>query len=1019
MTAIEKQIQAAEKRIAKFEKNVATYGSRVDKQLEKLRKQGIMLTLDDFKIVKEKGWKYSYEWQVSDRAKELLPYEKWDAIASNAERERENSDRLEDERKHLEELVNENNRRNELKLAEEAKDNALLEKLDVVFQPFKGEWMEGMVKWHDAYYDRIHAQLPAAKIAYRELEEKYNRMMRQNMFRRPTTEMRTVEEKRKSYGRILSAPPAAWPTKQGYLDDMKPKLEEEFDASIRNLATKCRDFNLDMDALEIHHPRMSERGLDVYMTDNNERVIDARMIWAAEGSDLVTAHTRYIVTERQMPQAREREQEEPLEQENVNQGEENMEQEQLDWKEKIDWNSYSEMLERELASERLLEASCKEEYNPHPANIVDLEEELHWVAEKDYDRVIDHHIGEMGKEDALSYFERYFENEYQMKKAPEPGTEIVDNNGKYVTVADMQMLEDKLKEQYPDGLVIPLPDESLAHLMDIQEAVDLGIEHMLDQVTWAGQIEDTNPYWVPEGTLKAELRLTPEMYGRIYPNEEEYELDAPQADRMDWEDRAATGLLHEKGDNLKGAEVEVTIREDVMPHLYVEGRPWSEVLYAARRSNCISDIEVKQMLSLQHIHQNGLKDPKELPACLDELMLSVTRKYQDKQMTTYLQKQMAGEMLTHAEYLLMKIKALPVEMHNLAVEMDGLHDNQAAKDLTMMINSTYAKDDVYAYRQGNRVEISVQNLDEQRQAEIHGLLRNDPYCLNVDRLPFRSMDVAHTAYVFCENGQLLKGHLGMEGLESANEYGLKDPAPGMRQVQMLTAERKAENQVLFSTDDTVRRFHRTFKGEMMPVAYCVSMDDIQKTRVINDTGLLISHDADHMIDKTMVCGWVEGFPYRQHELSEDDAKLFNRFMNNNDSEADRKMVGRIFLAKYFKQELDVAWQKEQGLCQHLVQQKEEHEKLLARITEPRLYGKVDNVHIRCKIDGQQQMGRPLAKEDLHYTKGMGETASMLGKETLNYHNWFHESIVKEMAAHAFKDVLSQDMSREQDRGIRR
>ena len=125
MTAIEKQIQAAEKRIAKFEKNVATYGSRVDKQLEKLQKQGIMLTLDDFKIVKEKGWKYSYEWQVSDRAKELLPYEKWDAIANNAERERENSDRLADERKHLENLVAERDRKEKDRQQLEEKDSAL------------------------------------------------------------------------------------------------------------------------------------------------------------------------------------------------------------------------------------------------------------------------------------------------------------------------------------------------------------------------------------------------------------------------------------------------------------------------------------------------------------------------------------------------------------------------------------------------------------------------------------------------------------------------------------------------------------------------------------------------------------------------------------------------------------------------------------------------------------------------------------------------------------------------------
>ena len=169
----------------------------------------------------------------------------------------------------------------------------------------------------------------------------------------------------------------------------------------------------------------------------------------------------------------------------------------------------------------------------------------------------------------------------------------------------------------------------------------------------------------------------------------------------------------------------------------------------------------------------------------------------------------------------------------------------------------------------------------------------------------------------------------------------------------------------------------------------------------------------------MVCGWVEGFPFRQHELSEDDAKLYNRYSQYHFNEATQKLVGRIFLSKYFKQELDMAWQKEQNLCNTIVQQKEEREKLLARITEPRLYGKVDKVHIRCKIDGVQQMGRPLAAEDNHLTQTLKETAGTLGKDTLNYHNWFHENIIKEMAAHAFKDVLNQDVTRQQDRGLRR
>ena len=419
MTAIEKQIQAAEKRIAKFEKNVATYGSRVDKQLEKLQKQGFLLTLDDFRVIKEKGWKYGYEWQVSERAKEMLTYDQWYAITNNVERERENSDRLEDERKHLEELVNERDRKDKEKQQLEEKDGALLDKLGEVLNPFRGQWMQMMKDWHDAFYERIHKKLPEARIQYKELKEQYDLLNRQNGFRGKTSEMIAIEEKRNAYGRILSAPPAAWPTKLAYLEDLRPKLEKQFDDSLRTLAGKCRDFELDTAELRIHHPRFSERGLDVYMTDGTERVVDARMIWAAEESDLVTAHTRYIVTERRTPQAIALHNENPVKEE-TKQEQVDMEQ-QLEWKDKIDWQAYSQMLERELASERLLSLSNKEEYNPHPANIEDLEEELGWVRTEEYDKVIDYHIGEKGEEDAAWYFQQYYEPQYRVLPTAEPG----------------------------------------------------------------------------------------------------------------------------------------------------------------------------------------------------------------------------------------------------------------------------------------------------------------------------------------------------------------------------------------------------------------------------------------------------------------------------------------------------------------------------------------------------------------------------------------------------------------------
>ena len=66
MTALERQIEAANKRIAKYEKNMNMYAVRVDKHIEKLRKNGIILSRDDFQVIKDPKWKYSFEIKVDD-----------------------------------------------------------------------------------------------------------------------------------------------------------------------------------------------------------------------------------------------------------------------------------------------------------------------------------------------------------------------------------------------------------------------------------------------------------------------------------------------------------------------------------------------------------------------------------------------------------------------------------------------------------------------------------------------------------------------------------------------------------------------------------------------------------------------------------------------------------------------------------------------------------------------------------------------------------------------------------------
>ena len=302
MTAIEKQIEATNKRIAKYEKNMNMYSARVDKHIAKLRMAGINLSRDDFQVIKDPKWKYSFEVQVTKQVRDMLPFDKWCAIVDTLMYHHENKARLVDERKHLEELVQKQDEKRQIQESEQAIDNILVAKLSETLKPFRINWTESMMKWHAAFYDRIHERLPEAREQYPMLKKQLDELKYEHGYCSRHPDIVNTETKLKNVSRIISAKPVSYDTQDSYLTYIRPQLDEEFDACIAALAAKCRPFALQVDQVQVHHTRMGERGFDLLLTDGKQRVVDARAIWAAEDSLYVTPHSRYIVTERQTRQ---------------------------------------------------------------------------------------------------------------------------------------------------------------------------------------------------------------------------------------------------------------------------------------------------------------------------------------------------------------------------------------------------------------------------------------------------------------------------------------------------------------------------------------------------------------------------------------------------------------------------------------------------------------------------------------------------------------------------------------------
>lgn len=591
---------------------------------------------------------------------------------------------------------------------------------------------------------------------------------------------------------------------------------------------------------------------------------------------------------------------------------------------------------------------------------------------------------------------------------------VTDRNGTQMKRAEMADFEAALHRQFPDGLAIPLPDYRLADLMDLKDDLDNEREFMRDDVTFDGLIGRRNEHIVTDGMLHTELHIPPGLYSRVYPDEESYPLDGPQADDMDWEDRAATRLLHEHGNDLTGAAVGVVIREDIMHCLHIEGVPFPEFMQDVERTNCILDSDARILVALKRMYAQPLDADITVPDVLVPLMAQVTDRYQGMNLTSDMRRKLNGELLSQVEKMLARCGLLYKERKNVLAAFSGDDAVGAARQATVWVNGRYAPTDVFAVRNGDSVEVCFLTTDVRKRAEVMNVLRCDPHCSEITDKPFLNLELQHRAVALCRNGQLLIGYVGTEGLQTRNHYRLV-----ARDGERYRLTPKGSSGLDFSTDGSVTRFMRDFKGEFMPVSHFHHLSDFTRQQVMDGRDILSSHDAVRGTDVVKVSGQVNGFPFEKRALDEADIKVYIRYQNKYRNPENDSLVMGIMADKYFNHELAVAWDKEQQLVGGIRERMGERQAQLDRITNATLYGRADDIHIRCRIDGVQQSGRKLAETDAQELRFLADTAKTLGRDKLVYRNFIHESRILDMAANAFADVLSQQVEQERTRTFSR
>lgn len=299
MTALEKQIASAQKNLEKYNKNCTMYSQRADKYIAQEVKKGNPVSREDFPLVKGR---YGWEVSVSPEVKNRMKWEDMYRICDNIERECENRRNIEETSRRLEELMLQQRQKEEVQKERERQYNQALEKeLDRVLEPFHRQ-QEALVKAGlEKHYSFIKENVAEAQKKYRELDARSWEVLRTYG---TGTEYRALKSKMKYYGGIIGDRANRFDTMEAYVNDGLKDWNSYYRASLKHLTEKCSGFDVDKDKLTVTALGLRDKGLELVIRDDKPRVVHARVIVAAEYSDKVSEHFRYIVTERAEMQER-------------------------------------------------------------------------------------------------------------------------------------------------------------------------------------------------------------------------------------------------------------------------------------------------------------------------------------------------------------------------------------------------------------------------------------------------------------------------------------------------------------------------------------------------------------------------------------------------------------------------------------------------------------------------------------------------------------------------------------------
>ena len=596
------------------------------------------------------------------------------------------------------------------------------------------------------------------------------------------------------------------------------------------------------------------------------------------------------------------------------------------------------------------------------------------------------------------------------------------DDGQKAKIYDNSTLHEFFKKKFPNGITMEMPDVSLVDLKEYDEMKITEDFHNLGLTEFWGKINNTQGYleYSGEGILQAEMRFKPEDYHLIMP-EDTYANrdDNVECEDWDWDVKAATTFAHIHGQDTDDMTVEVTKSVESLRCLYIEGRPFAEVMNAVRKTGCNSEEELKQLIALMDIHEKGLDWKKPVPEILEPLFNRFISDYEN-----------LGNDIPHvreqkirlaAQMLLDRAGIHSPTTFNMTATFDEKENNRAAREVVEDINRLSAEEKIHkgfamATRVGNRIEVSVNTSSSERTLKIEELVRTHPDCREWERQPYKAI-LNNRTYMVLATGQAISGYLNMESLFQGHDYMLKHTGVdgNIQSSKILNQPGNADMHNLFTANEPIR-FPKDFgENDGIYVQYMLNAGQFMDAHLIQNITFLQSKDDP---DKVYINGQTHNARLTGIRLNPQDTRLYKATLANGDDDS-MDILKHALASVYYAPAIDMEKQRQQEINQRIAEQQSRKEALLQRVTEAELYGNVDDLHIRCVIDGKLQEGRPLKGYNITVSH-LKNDAALLGKQYLNYPAHFHESTLREMAANTYMDILNGRQEQQQrTRGMKR